>query len=342
MFKKHLKINKLIETILLNKIGVLLVNLGSPDKPSFFGIIKFLRQFLWDKRVVNSPRLSWFFLLYLFILPFRSFKVSKAYRSIWTREGSPLKVLTKSLAERLNTYLRATEKDSISVRYAMTYGKPNIQSQIEALQSLNITQLIIVPLFPQYSSTTTAAVFDSLAKVMSTRINIPSFSFIHEYALEEAYLEALKESILNFWERFGMPEQLIFSFHGIPKALYDRGDSYPDSCVRLAKTLAKKLNLSENFYKISFQSRFGFAKWVKPYLQAALMDALSLGHQSVDVVAPSFAVDCLETLEELEVETRKFFLKKGGKSFRYIPALNDNERHIIALAHIIKHFFKKN
>jgi ferrochelatase len=321
------------------KTGVLLVNLGTPDTPTPWGVMKFLRAFLSDKRVVEIPQWLWRFILYGVILPFRSFKVAKNYQRIWTSQGSPLRTITKQLAQRLSDYLSLQQDCYIPVVSAMTYGNPSIKEGISILNQLGISRLIVVPLFPYYSGTTTAAVLDALARQMANVRAIPSIFFIHQYGLAECYLDALVQSIVEHWRQQGRAERLLFSFHGIPKRNERLGDPYSFQCKKAAERLAEKLNIAENYWEIGFQSRFGFNAWLTPATDELLVKWAKEGIQSVDVVSPSFAVECLETLEELGEQSRHLFLKAGGKSFRYIPALNDSDRHVRALGTEIEIFF---
>lgn len=317
---------------------VLLVNLGTPDKPSPFSVLKFLRQFLSDKRVIKIPKILWWLPLYFFILPFRSYRAATAYQKIWRAEGSPLKVLTESLSKQLENYLAEVLQKTIRVKYAMTYGNPNLKQQFALIEKEKYSRLIIVPLFPQYSSTTTGAVLDSLMRILCKRTRIPTFSFVDHYGLEGVYLEALAFTLQSFWDKNPHRGHLIFSFHGIPNAYANDGDPYPKICFEMAKVLAARLKIPENNWTIAFQSRLGRRAWTEPYLNDVLSQLLERGVKSVDVIAPSFAVDCLETLEELAIQTQENFLKAGGESFRYIPAMNDSEAHVMALAQIIKRF----
>lgn len=355
----------------MSRTAVLLVNLGTPEAPTPKAISKFLFHFLSDRRVVDLPRILWKAVLHL-ILPFRSIKVSRMYQAIWRQEGSPLKIYTERLSIKLenalnemahndfNSPLKASNtslndynaplndskykmnNDKIPVFYAMTYSTPSITNVLRNILQNNkerITQLIVLPLFPQYSKTTTAAVWDKLTHEFKRQVFIPSIHFINEYANEVEYQKALAESITTFWSEHPKSERLLFSFHGVPKAIERGGDTYVKTCKNLAQAIAKILNIPENSYEISFQSRFGFSPWSEPQTAHVLSAWGALGIQSVDVISPSFAVDCLETLEELDKQMRKLFYASGGKCYQYIPALNDSDSHIRVLKKIIQKFF---
>jgi len=323
----------------ISKTGILLVNLGTPDAPTPWGVIKFLRAFLSDKRVVEYPRWLWLFILYGIVLPLRAIKIAKHYQKIWTNQGSPLRTLTTQLSKRLALYLSQQKGYDVPVVCAMTYGTPSLKEGLSSIKAMNVSRLIVLPLFPYYSATTTAAVMDALARQLAKERSIPSLFFIHEYGLEEHYLAALAKSIECYWQAHGLPERLLFSFHGLPERSLSLGDPYAFRCVTAVERLAKKLNIAENFFSIGFQSRFGFRAWLAPSTNEQLVNWAQEGIQSVDIVSPSFAVECLETLEELEAQSRSLFLKAGGKNFRYIPAMNDSEDHVRAIGRLFDNFF---
>lgn len=319
--------------------AILLVNLGTPKQLTFFSVLNFLREFLGDKRVVELPRFLWWLILYTLILPFRTRKALKLYQKIWTKEGSPLRTLTENLGKNLEKYLSETLNKKISVIYAMTYGYPSVKHVIKKILSSKIDRLIVLPLFPQYSSTTTAAVFDKVMDTLKLHRYIPSIHFINDYSKEVSYLNALVDAIVNLWNQEGQTERLLFSFHGIPMKNVFKGDPYRDRCERLAIQVAKMLKITENSWNFSFQSRFGWQPWLVPNTQEVLMQWAAEGVKSVTVISPSFAVDCLETLEELNIENRNHFLKAGGECYHYVRALNDTNAHVSVLASIIKKFF---
>ncbi len=323
--------------------AVLLVNLGTPESLTVFGIYKFLRAFLLDRRVINLPRLLWWLILHIIILPFRTTRVLKLYQNIWTQEGSPLHVWTERLAAQLEKKLKAADatgtQEKIPVYYAMTYGTPNIPNCLKLIEKNHTHRLIIIPLFPQYSSTTTGAIFDKITDYFKKNRYIPSMVFINEYATEESYIEALKQSIVEHCQQYGYPERLLFSFHGIPVSYEQAGDPYPTQCRNLVSTVASHLNLSEETWELGFQSRFGLNRWLKPSTVGILKRWALDGVKSIAIVSPSFSVDCLETLEELNIQYRKTFIQYGGKIFQYIPALNDSAQHIEVLKALVDKYF---
>lgn len=319
--------------------AVLLVNLGTPKSLTLLAVYQFLRAFLWDKRVVRLPRWFWWMVLHFIVLPLRTRRVLNLYRNIWMPDGSPLQVFTERLAGNLEKKLKAEFCESLSVFYAMTYGAPNISSVLKKIESLKIARIIIIPLFPQYSSTTTAAIFDKVSHYYKERRFIPSVHFINEYATLENYQNALAQSIQEHWQAFGKSEYLLFSFHGIPVSYASAGDPYPMQCQNLALALASQLNIPKECWGLSFQSRFGYNQWVEPSTDAMLRCLREKGIQSIDLISPSFSVDCLETLEELNIRSREKFLSLGGKCFRYIPALNDSKEHLDVMAALIKPYF---
>jgi len=320
--------------------AVLLVNLGTPLLPTHREVTRFLKEFLADPCVVDLPKiLRWALQL---ILPFRAKRVVKLYQSIWMKEGSPLKVYSHRLGEGLQGALQETIErynTEVTVHVAMTYGNPNIIATVNEILNNKIDRLIVLPLFPQYSKATTKPIWNKLCDALKHRLVIPDFHFINEYANNHLYIQALAESIAQFWRERGKSEQLLFSFHGVPVRNLIQGDTYPTTCRALALRVAEELKIPENSYAISFQSRFGLSPWMRPYTDQQLRDWAGLGVKSVDVVSPSFAVDCLETLEELDIGMRHLFLASGGEKYQYIPALNDNQAHIEALKGLIIKFF---
>ena len=307
------------------RVGVLLVNLGSPDAPTPSKIRRYLREFLGDPRVVNLPRSLWWVILNFIVLPFRPRKAAKAYREIWTEKGSPLIFFTRFLSEKL---LENLAESNVTVDYAMRYGKPVLADKLNAFHARNVDEIIILPLYPQYSSTTTASVYDAVDEVVKSWRHIPSLRFISDYHDHDAYIEAVADSIKRYWHKHGRNELLLMSFHGLPAKLTDLGDPYYHQCQKTAALIAERLSLHDNQWKLVFQSRFGKAEWLKPYCLEVLQDLPQQGNQEVDIVCPGFAVDCLETLEEIAIANKDVFLQAGGKSYRYIPALNDSDIHI--------------
>lgn len=314
-------------------IGVLVVNLGTPDAPTPKALRKYLGEFLADPRVVKIPRLLWWPILYGFILPFRPKRSAKLYQGIWTKEGSPLKVFSQQLTNKIQQQL--DQQGQYHVVLGMRYGHPSIEAALATLPLEAIERLIILPLYPQYSATTTASVFDGVVKVLQKSNWLPQLKMINQYATNPAYINAIAESIQRHWQQNGQGEKLIFSFHGIPKQFIEDGDPYDSYCRSTAKQIAQQLNLTADRWMLVFQSRFGKAEWLTPYCDITLQDLAQKGYKYLDVVCPGFAVDCLETLEEISVENRELFIEAGGERLNYIPALNDSEQHADLLASII-------
>ncbi|MCX7087629.1 MAG: ferrochelatase [Methylococcales bacterium] len=314
------------------KTAVLLVNLGSPDAPTTSAVRRFLKDFLWDPRVVNIPRPIWWLILHLFVLPFRPRKSAHAYQKVWTEKGSPLVFLTRQLTEQVQQEL---SNDEFMVDYAMSYCKPSIAEKLRAFKKSGVKKIIILPLYPQYSSTTTASVHDSVVKEFSTWKHIPSFTFISDYCADEQYIEAVAHSI-QAARKNDSSDLLVMSFHGLPQQLIKWGDPYCCQCHKTGALIAEKLGLEKHQWTLVFQSRFGKAEWLKPYCVDTLMQLPQQGIKHIDVVCPGFAVDCLETLEEIAMENKSIFLNAGGETYNYIPALNDSKAHALSLVNVIK------
>jgi ferrochelatase len=316
------------------KTGLLLTNLGSPSAPTTKAVRRFLKDFLWDKRVVNIPRPVWWLILNFFVLPFRPKKSAHAYQAVWDAEkGSPLTFFTRQLSEKLAVCL--AEKN-ITVDYAMRYGEPSIATQLRKFKAQGINDIVVLPLYPQYSSTTTASVYDDLIKELNTWRHIPSFRFISNYHQHEAHIAAVADSIQQAWQQQPKNELLLFSFHGLPQKLTEWGDPYFYQCQQTAQLLADKLGLTENEWQLVFQSRFGRAKWLQPYCVETLQALPTQGIKNVDVVCPGFAVDCLETLEEIAITNKDIFLAAGGKQYRYIQALNDSDAQLNSIISLLE------
>lgn len=314
------------------KTGVLLVNLGSPSAPTIPAVRHFLRDFLWDPRVVNLPRPVWWLILHCFVLPFRPRRSALAYRKIWESKGSPLVFLTRQLTEKIADRLQV---ENVTTHYAMRYGDPSIADRLRDLKKQGIEKLIVLPLYPQYSSTTTASVYDDLVKELNQWRHLPDFQFISDYYRHPRYIAAVAESIEQSWNEHGKNELLLMSFHGLPEVLTRWGDPYFYHCQQTAAMIAEKLGLNESEWQMVFQSRFGKAEWLKPYCVDTLQNLPAQGIKKVDVVCPGFAVDCLETLEEIAMENKAIFFGAGGSAYRYIPALNDSNAHVDALAGLL-------
>ena len=308
--------------------AVLLVNLGTPSIPTKKSVRLFLRDFLSDKRVVISARIIWLPILYLIILPMRSARVAKLYQKIWFNNESPLRFYTRLQTEKLAQQL---QDKHIRVDYAMTYGQPSIAAKLAQLTEQGVTDLTVLPLYPQYSVSTTAPVFDRLGDAIKKQFNFPAVTFIHDYHDHPLYIQALVESIKAHWQEQGQSECLIFSFHGIPKRYIALGDVYQAQCERTVALLVSELGLMAQQYKLCYQSRVGREEWLTPYLDETLPEMAKAGVRSVDIISPAFACDCLETLEELAIDNKALFLASGGKQYHYIPCLNDAEAHLSLL-----------
>ncbi|HHJ38038.1 MAG: ferrochelatase [Methylothermaceae bacteria B42] len=315
-------------------LGVILVNLGTPSAPTAKALRRYLREFLGDERVVPLPRMLWLPLLYTVISIIRSWATAKAYRKIWMPEGSPLAVHTSALAEKLR-------QQGWVVAVAMRYGQPDIENAFNQLKQQGCQSFFILPLYPQYSQTTTGSVFDKVSDVLSRWPEQPSFYFLSDYHAEPAYIEAVADSIRDYWQQNGKPDRLLISFHGLPEKSRRQGDPYYNQCMISGKLIASKLGLSKSDWQIVFQSRFGPTQWLQPYCVEVLKGLPSQGIKKVDVVCPGFAVDCLETLEEIAQTNREIFLGAGGRQYRYIPALNAQAKHAEMVARIIDNRVRK-
>jgi ferrochelatase len=312
------------------RTAILLCNLGTPDEPTAPAVRRYLAEFLGDSRVVEIPRLIWIAILHGIILRVRPAKSAAKYASIWTSEGSPLKVWTAKQAEGLQSAFDAQHSD-VTVRYAMRYGSPSITQQLDSLKAEGFTRILILPAYPQYSATTTASVFDAVYRWgLQTRL-LPEFRFINHYHDHPAYIQAVAERIRKHWKENGQGERLVMSFHGVPERTLHLGDPYHCECHKTARLLAENLGLKKDRYLVTFQSRFGKAKWLEPYTEPSLIALAEQGIKRVDVVCPGFTSDCLETLEEISQEAREAYLHAGGEVFQYIPCLNDSSTWIQAM-----------
>jgi ferrochelatase len=315
-----------------SKIGVLMVNLGTPEAPTAKALKLYLKEFLSDPRVVEIPRLVWFFILNGIILPFRSKKSAHAYESVWTEQGSPLMFNTKQLSEAVQEQLSGEE---VVVEFAMRYGQPSVDSQISEMLAKGVEQLLVLPLYPQYSATTSASVFDAVAQSFVDRRWFPELRFINQYHDDPAYISALADKVRAHWEVHGRAEKLMLSYHGIPKRNWDMGDPYACHCFKTSRLLTEELGLEKDDVLTCFQSRFGKAEWLQPYTEQTLKALPSQGIESVQVMCPGFSVDCLETLEEIAEENKEYFLEAGGKDYQYIECLNRDQAHVDVMKGII-------
>jgi ferrochelatase len=315
--------------------AVLYCNLGTPDAPTASAVRRYLAEFLSDHRVVEIPRLIWLIILHGIILRFRPAKSAAKYASIWTPEGSPLKIWTEKQAGLLEQKLQA-EGMQLQVRWAMRYGSQSIGSQLDALKAQGVTRVLVLPAYPQYSATTTASLFDAVYQWAASTRAIPELRFINHYHDRPDYIAALAAGVQAYWQAHGRPDVLVMSFHGVPERTLHLGDHYHCECFKTARLLAQALGLEQAQYKVTFQSRLGRAKWLEPYTEPTLISMGQSGVARVDVVCPGFTSDCLETLEEINMEARHAFLDAGGKSFHYIPCLNDSGAGIAALAAVAR------
>ena len=313
--------------------AILLCNLGTPDAPTAPALRRYLAEFLSDSRVVEIPKPIWWLILHGIILRTRPAKSAAKYASIWMKEGSPLKVWTEKQALMLRGYL-GVRGHSVEVRYAMRYGNPSIPSQLDQLKADGVTRVLILPAYPQYSATTTASVFDAVYTWAAKVRRMPEFRFINHYHDDAGYIAALAGKIRAHWQQNGQADQLVMSFHGVPERTLKLGDPYHCECQKTARLLAEKLGLSKDRYQVTFQSRFGKAKWLQPYTEPTLIKLAQTGVKSVDVVCPGFTGDCLETLEEINMEARHAFMAAGGTGFNYIECLNDSPQWLAALSEL--------
>lgn len=317
------------------RAAVLLVNLGTPDAPETPAVRRYLREFLWDPRVVEVPRPLWWLLLNGFIVPFRSPRSAAAYAKIWTDQGSPLAVHTRQLAGRVQAEI-SRHAPRVRVMWAMRYGRPSIEHALNRLADDNIQRLLVLPLYPHYSATTTASVFDEVARVLGGHRWLPDVRFISQYQRDRGWLDAVADSIRRHQGEHGRPDRLLFSFHGIPKRNLLLGDPYHCQALASARRIAERLELDDDAWQVSFQSRLGRAEWLKPYTDQTLKALARDGVKHVQVVCPGFAVDCLETLEEIAIGNRELFVKHGGEHLDYIPCLNADETHARVLSEICR------
>lgn len=305
------------------KTGILLANLGTPDAPTPGAVKRYLRQFLSDKRVVDSSRLLWWPLLRGVILPIRSPRVAKLYQSVWMEEGSPLMVYSRRQQQALAARLPDTP-----VALGMSYGSPSLASAVDDLLAQGVEHIVVLPLYPQYSCSTVAAVWDELARILAKKRAIPGISFIRDYAEHPDYIHALAASVRASFAVHGEPDLLLLSYHGIPQRYANQGDDYPQRCRDTTRELVSALGLPPERVMMTFQSRFGREPWLTPYTDETLKMLGEKGTKHIQVLCPGFAADCLETLEEIAVQNREIFLEAGGKQYEYIPALNADAAHI--------------
>lgn len=316
--------------------GILLTNLGTPDAPTRPALVRYLGEFLWDPRVVEQSRLVWWAALHGVILRIRPRKAARAYAKVWTDDGSPLLAISRRQAAALQTALHDHRQGNYKVELAMRYGNPSIRAGLEALKRANAQRVLVLPLYPQYSATTTASTVDAVSDVLKRWRVIPELRTINGYWQEPGYIDALAQSIRQHWDTHGQGERLLFSFHGLPQRYVDAGDPYQAQCLCTANLVATALQLRAGQWQVAFQSRFGPEQWLQPYTDETLRAWGEQGLRSVDVLSPGFSADCLETLEEIDQENRELFQNAGGGEYRYIEALNDRPYHIRFLAQLVR------
>jgi len=316
------------------RTAVLLVNLGTPASPGPRDVGRYLREFLSDPRVVDLPRWLWLPLLYLFIVPLRSRRSASAYRKVWTDEGAPLLAFSRRLADRLAMRLHG----QASVQLAMRYGQPSIVDALRRFQAEGFHKLVVLPLYPQYSRTTTASVFDAVDAVLQALAWQPQQLRIEDYHQHSPWIAAVADSIRQFRSTHGAAGKLMFSLHGIPQRYVENGDPYAQQCSHSVAAIARQAGLADDEWLLCYQSRVGREAWLQPYTDVALQQLAENGAQQVQVVSPGFAVDCLETLEEIAIRYRELFQENGGKELAYIPALNDSDAHVEALASLLEQY----
>ncbi len=318
------------------RLGVLVTNLGSPQRADKKAVRPYLKEFLSDPRVVEIPRLLWWLILNVVILNIRPARSARAYQRIWTDEGSPLLVNSRRQAQALQKLLHERHGERVVLDHAMRYGEPALPDVVQSMIDRGVTKLLLLPLYPQYSCATTASTFDALAQDFTRRRWLPELRFVASYHDHPSYIRALADSIRAHRAAHGDAQKLVFSYHGEPRSYLDKGDPYHCQCLKTTRLVATELGLDEAAYVSTFQSRFGKAQWLQPYTDKTLQALAAEGVHSVQVICPGFSSDCLETLEEIDMENRELFLQAGGERFEYIPCLNDSAAHITALGDIVE------
>lgn len=321
---------------LAESTGVLLVNLGTPEAPTSSAVRRFLKQFLSDPRVVEYPRWLWWLILNGIILRIRPTRSAAAYREIWTDEGSPLMIYSQAIARKMQDLLGARFADAANVELAMSYGDPSIDDAVDRLLGKGARRLLVLPLYPQYSGTTTASVIDAVARKLNKLRWVPEMRFINQYHDERGYIDALVASIREHWDKHGRGDKLMFSFHGVPKTTLLGGDPYHCQCRKSARLVVETLGLTDDEWVLSFQSRVGREEWLRPYTDETVAELGKAGLGKLDVVCPGFSTDCLETLEEIAMQNAELFEESGGGTLSYIPALNARMDHVEFLAGLVE------
>lgn len=318
------------------KVTVILANLGTPDAPTASAVRRFLDQFLSDQRVIEIPKPLWQIILRLFILPFRPKRVAHAYEMVWGNDSPMREILLTQVAALQQQLILQYPEFELNIVPAMTYGNPGIQPLLAELSQYPQDHIVLFPLFPQYSATSSAPLYDAFAKWIPKQRNLPGLSIIRDYYQHPLYIQALAQSVRDFRAEHGVSEKLLMSFHGIPQPYADKGDPYADRCRITGQLVATELGLVEDEWAISFQSRFGKQEWVKPYTDALLTEWAAQGVKSVQIMSPAFSADCLETLEELAIQNAELFLSQGGERYQYIPALNSRGDHLQLLNTLVQ------
>lgn len=319
-------------------LGVLLINLGTPDAPTTAAVRRYLKQFLADPRVIELPRALWWLVLNGVILRVRPSQSAEAYSQVWTEQGSPLLVYSNDVANAVQAQISSKLSGTVNLQLAMSYGEPSIPSALNTLHGHGARRIIALPMYPQYSGTTTGSVFEAVTRALGRRRWVPELRFVNHYHDAPGYIAAHAANIRDYWEREGRGDKLVFSFHGVPKETLLQGDPYHCQCQKTARLIAAALELDNDDWMIAFQSRVGRAEWLRPYTDEVLTELGRQGLGRVDVVCPGFAVDCLETLEEIAIRYAEDFTGAGGGSLNYIPALNARDDHVAFLSRlIVKH-----
>jgi ferrochelatase len=319
-----------------SQIGVLLINLGTPDEATPKAVRAYLKEFLSDPRVVEIPRVIWLPILYLFVLTRRPKQSAARYQQVWMRDGSPLRVYTQKQAALVRGYLGDRLRAPLVIDYGMRYGSPSIPDKLRDLRAQGCDRILLLPLYPQYSASTTATAFDAAFSALGRVRNQPEVRTVRQFHDDEGYIRALEQSVREHWTKRGRSEMLVMSFHGVPRRSSTLGDPYGHQCEQTGRLLAQALGLKTDEYRVTFQSRFGRAEWLQPYTADVLKTLGRGGVARVDVMCPGFVTDCLETLEEIAIEAKAFFLEAGGREFHYIPCLNDRHEWIAALTALIE------
>ncbi|MDC0881783.1 ferrochelatase [Candidatus Marinimicrobia bacterium] len=316
------------------QIGILITNLGTPDSPTKKDLKKYLNQFLMDKRVVDLSRLFWVPLLKLIILNVRPKKSAKLYKSIWTDQGSPLLAMSKNILQSLKHIFSEDNRD-ITFDLGMRYGNPSIKEALQRFKDKSISKILVLPLYPQAGSPTTSSTFDAVSSYLSTQSWTPNLRFISGYHDHKDYIISLSRSIKDSFSKNGKPDKLIFSYHGMPDRYLQEGDPYYCFCHKTTRLVAEKLKLDKDHYEMAFQSRFGYEKWLQPYLDDMIPEMAKNGVNHLQIISPGFSVDCLETLEEINIQYRELFEDNGGKKFNYIPCLNDSDNQLAMIKNLV-------